>query len=64
MISVVIPVLNEAKTIGRCLTRLREQSEPHEIVVVDGGSLDDTKEIEHNIVFKIRDGIVRRHWKE
>lgn len=45
MISVVIPVLNESKTIGRCLTRLREQIEPHEIVVVDGGSSDHTLEI-------------------
>ena len=45
MISVVIPVLNEAKIIGRCLTRLKEQSEPHEIVVADGGSCDDTMEI-------------------
>ncbi|MHC4727339.1 MAG: hypothetical protein ACYS17_08910 [Planctomycetota bacterium] len=26
--------------------------------------IDDTKEIEHTIVFKIRDGIVQRHWKE
>ena len=26
--------------------------------------IDDKKETEHTIVFKIRDGIVRRHWKE
>jgi len=26
--------------------------------------IDDTKETEHTIVFKIRDGIVQRHWKE
>jgi uncharacterized membrane protein len=26
--------------------------------------IDDTKETEHTIVFKLRDGIVRRHWKE
>lgn len=26
--------------------------------------IDDTKETEHAVVFKIRDGIVRRHWKE
>jgi rSAM/selenodomain-associated transferase 2 len=45
MISVVIPVLNESKTIGRCLTHLREQTGPHEIVVVDGGSGDNTLEI-------------------
>lgn len=45
MISIVIPTLNEAKTIGQCLSRLREQVEPHEIVVADGGSSDDTMEI-------------------
>jgi rSAM/selenodomain-associated transferase 2 len=45
MISIIIPVLNESKTIGRCLERLNEQVEPHEIVVVDGGSRDDTREI-------------------
>ena len=26
--------------------------------------IDDTKETEHTVVFKIRDGIVQRHWKE
>lgn len=45
MISVVIPVLNESKTIGRCLNCLEEQVEAHEIVVVDGGSRDHTLDI-------------------
>jgi rSAM/selenodomain-associated transferase 2 len=45
MISIVIPVLNESKTIGPCLTRLKNQIEPHEIVVVDGGSRDQTRAI-------------------
>jgi len=26
--------------------------------------IDDTKETEHTVVFKIRDGIVQRQWKE
>ena len=26
--------------------------------------IDDTKETEHTVVFKIRDGVVRQHWKE
>ena len=26
--------------------------------------IDDTRETEHAVVFKIRDGIVQRHWKE
>jgi len=38
-ISVVIPVLNEEKTIGAALTAL-SQLAPYEIIVVDGGSRD------------------------
>ena len=41
-ISIIIPVLNEGNTIGACLDRINGQAEPHEIVVVDGGSLDNT----------------------
>ncbi len=26
--------------------------------------IDDKKEMEHTIVFKIRDGVVQRHWRE
>jgi len=44
-ISIIIPVLNEGNTIGACLDRLNEQTEPHEIVVVDGGSLDNTRAV-------------------
>ena len=41
-ISIIIPVLNEGNTIGACLDRLNGQAEPNEIVVVDGGSQDNT----------------------
>jgi hypothetical protein len=26
--------------------------------------IDDKRETEHNVVFKLKDGIVQRHWKE
>lgn len=42
-ISVVIPALNEATTIAHTLASLRAER-PHEIIVVDGGSDDDTPE--------------------
>ncbi|CAB5081420.1 hypothetical protein D3OALGA1CA_1313 [Olavius algarvensis associated proteobacterium Delta 3] len=42
MISVVIPVLNEAHTIGACLTHLQSSAHHLDIIVVDGGSTDDT----------------------
>ena len=43
-ISVIIPVLNEEKTIGASLRALIPLA-PHEIIVVDGGSSDRTGEI-------------------
>jgi rSAM/selenodomain-associated transferase 2 len=43
-ISVVIPVLNEEKTIAATLRAL-VQVAPHEIIIVDGGSIDRTLEI-------------------
>jgi rSAM/selenodomain-associated transferase 2 len=43
-ISVVIPVLNEEKTIAATLTALMALN-PHEVIVVDGGSVDRTREI-------------------
>jgi rSAM/selenodomain-associated transferase 2 len=47
-ISIIIPVLNEAKNIGRLLQYLIENSNPSknlEIIVVDGGSTDGTEDI-------------------
>ena len=43
-ISVVIPALNEEKTIAATLTALMALN-PHEVIVVDGGSSDRTREI-------------------
>ena len=42
-ISIIIPVLNEAQTIAGCLDRLQPyRAQGHEVIVVDGGSRDDT----------------------
>ncbi|MCP4328523.1 MAG: glycosyltransferase family 2 protein [Alphaproteobacteria bacterium] len=49
MISIVIPTLNEAANLRHLLPSLGGQTEPHEIIVVDGGSDDDTA------------GVARRH---
>ena len=48
MISIVIPAYNEEKRINRCLDALVNQTVPremYEIIVVDGGSKDKTREI-------------------
>lgn len=42
VISIIIPALNEASTIEQFLKSLRERAGDVEIIVVDGGSSDDT----------------------
>ncbi len=44
-ISVVMPVLNEEKRVGRALGALVRTPGLHEIIVVDGGSTDRTRQI-------------------
>ena len=39
-ISVIIPVLNEAKILERTLSQLHPELKSHELIVVDGGSTD------------------------
>lgn len=45
MISVIIPTLNEAEQIARLLKALADSDIDHEVIVCDGGSLDDTVSI-------------------
>ena len=45
MISVIIPALNEERSIGGCISRIKEEKCSAEIIVADGGSSDRTKEI-------------------
>ena len=45
MISVIIPVLNEAKILDQSLSRLTPQLKGHELIIVDGGSADETPTI-------------------
>ena len=48
-VSVVIPTLNEAANLSECLKSIRSSDESvTEIVVVDGGSSDDTAEVVHS----------------
>ena len=45
MISVVIPTLNEVEALPRLLTTLTKESVSQEVIVVDGGSSDNTARI-------------------
>ncbi|MBA2352870.1 MAG: glycosyltransferase, partial [Burkholderiales bacterium] len=45
MISVIIPVYNESCALPATLARLFAQGGDFEVIVVDGGSSDDTREL-------------------
>ncbi|MDA0991247.1 MAG: TIGR04282 family arsenosugar biosynthesis glycosyltransferase, partial [Verrucomicrobia bacterium] len=51
-ISVVIPALNEAATLGRTVAHIRRHVQ--EVIVVDGGSTDDTATIAHDAGARVR----------
>jgi rSAM/selenodomain-associated transferase 2 len=44
-ISIVIPTLNEIETLPGLLSTLRLEEAPHDVLVVDGGSVDGTPEL-------------------
>ena len=45
LVSVIIPVYNDAERLRLCLERLKEQTySPFEVIVVDNGSVDDASE--------------------
>lgn len=51
LISIIIPVYNGEKYIDRCLKRIEEQSyESYEVLIIDDGSKDNTKNICSNYV--------------
>ena len=51
-ISVIVPVLNEEKSIAATLEALLPLA-PHEIIIVDGGSSDRTREIAARFLVKV-----------
>jgi len=48
MISIIVPVFNEAQNVENFLKQLRQQKGNYEIIIVDGGSSDDTIRIAHD----------------
>lgn len=54
LISIIIPTLNSGKTLEKCLKSIENQSyQNYEIIVVDGGSEDDTVEIAEKFNAKV-----------
>lgn len=51
-LSIIIPVLNEASNIGATLSEIAEKSDA-EIIVVDGGSVDNTVELARQFPCKL-----------
>ncbi|MEX2534098.1 MAG: glycosyltransferase family 2 protein [Trueperaceae bacterium] len=61
-VSIVLPVRNESQHIGSCLSRLLEQDYPKdrfEILVVDGDSADDTREVVQQILQRVQSDRLR-----
>ncbi len=52
-ISVVIPALNEEGMIEQCLTAIRRNDLPVELILIDNGSIDRTPEIARKIADKV-----------
>lgn len=60
MISIIIPVLNEAESIQPCLRQLEAwRAAGHEVIVIDGGSTDNTQQLAQpltNLVLESKPG--------
>jgi rSAM/selenodomain-associated transferase 2 len=52
-ISAVIPTLNEAEALGETVRRARQVAEISEIIVVDGGSVDATREVARSLSCRV-----------
>jgi len=52
-VSVVIPALNEEGMIEQCLTSIRRNDIPVELILIDNGSVDRTPEIARGIADKV-----------
>lgn len=60
MISVIVPCYNAEKTVERCVRSLVNQTYlPSEIILIDDGSTDNTREVLGNLLAEFGDGILK-----
>ena len=58
LLSVVIPMYNEAPTIATIVARVRDSGVPCEVILVDDGSTDGTSDIAQKICEEVHDDVV------
>lgn len=61
-LSIIIPTLNEEKTIGATLTNLRRLSLPHEVIVADDKSTDRTVELARPLADTVIECTAEKRW--
>ena len=59
-VSVIVPALNEAQYIARLLQRLTSMPNVDEVIVCDGGSIDDTRAIASQLGVQVIDCLPNR----
>lgn len=65
LISIIIPTLNSGKTLERCLKSIKNQTyQNYEIILVDGGSEDDTLEIAEKFKAKVVNANIKNMSKQ
>jgi glycosyltransferase involved in cell wall biosynthesis len=65
LVSIVIPSLNSEKTIGRCLTGIKNQTYNNiEVIIVDAGSNDRTIEIAKRRDVNVSEGNIKNRSKQ
>ena len=52
-VDIIVPTLNAGRTLRRCLESLRSQSMPVQVIIVDGGSSDDTLNIARELADRV-----------
>ena len=66
VLSIIVPVFNTGKYIEKCLNSIREQTikEKIEIIIINDGSTDNSKEIIEDYLEKQKDAIKIKYFEK